>query len=240
MDADMNELSHKLGIGRFGIECAAKSSRMWSGGNQSSGYDAFLSFFQDVAQLPLDYSAYKHWRALAEHSGPRIVHPDFCMISDRPELLLVDEQNRPHNETGPFCRWRDGSALYAVHGVRVPAKWVERPSEVSPAEILAHENVEIRAAGAALVGWQKMLSVLNARTIDKGASEDIGDLIEVELPGLDMHGLFLKATCPRNNVICEGVPPVDDFGLPIKTALHAQAWRVGLHPSEYKHPEVRT
>ena len=241
INADMRQLATDIGVGDFGLQCAAKSYRMWSGGNQWSGYDAFLSFFQDVVKLPLDYSAYTHWRTLAERSGPRIMHPDFCMISDRPEILTVDEQNRSHNETGPCCQWRDGSKLYSFHGARVPAKWIEHRDTIDPAEVIAHENVEIRAAGAALIGWPKMLSVLKERIIDDSGSDDIGQLIEITLPGLAQPGRFLKAKCPRNGIICEGVPRVSDIdNLPIKTALHAQAWRIGDPLSDYQHPTRRT
>ena len=241
VNGDMKRMAQQLGIGDFGLQCAAQAWRMWSGGNQYSGYDAYLSFFQDIAKLPIDYSAYQHWRTLTERSGPRIVHPDFCMISDRPEILTVDDQNRPHNETGPFCRWRDGSALYSFHGARVPAKWIENRASVDPAEVLSHENVEIRAAGAALIGWPKMLSVLKERIIDDSGSDDIGQLIELTLPGLAEPGRFLKAKCPRNGIICEGVPRVSDIdNLPIETALHAQAWRIGDPLSEYTHPTSRT
>jgi hypothetical protein len=237
----MRALANTLGVGDFGLSCAEKALRMWSGGNQYSGYDAYLSFFQDVAQLPLDYSAYQHWRALTEHSGPRIVHPDFCMISDRPELLKVDAQNRPHAEDGPFCRWRDGTALYSWHGVRVPAAWIERKETLDPNEVISHPNVELRAAGAAIIGWPKMLSVLQVKIIDDSGSEDIGQLIELTLPGLKEPGRFLKAKCPRNGIICEGVPHVSDIDhLPIDTALHAQAWRIGDPLSEYIHPSRRT
>jgi hypothetical protein len=237
---DMVALADALGVEAFGLQCAARAYNMWSGGNQWSGYDAYLSFFQDIAKLDIDYSGYQHWRTLAEHSGPRIMHPDFCMISDRPMTLTVDEQNRPHGENGPFCRWRDGTALYSWHGARVPAEWIEERATLDPNEVIKHDNVEVRAAGAALVGWPRMLSVLKAEVVDDSGSPDIGQLIELKLPGLSQPGRFLKARCPRNSLICEGVPRVDDFGLPIETASHAQAWRVGLHPSEYRHPEVRT
>ncbi|MBC7169026.1 DUF6745 domain-containing protein, partial [Phenylobacterium sp.] len=214
---------------------------MWHYGNQDSGYDAYLSFFQDIAKLDIDYSGYRHWRTLTEHSGPRIMHPDFCMISDRPEVLTVDDQRRPHSENGPFCRWRDGSALYAWHGTRVPARWIEQRDSLDPQEVIRAENVEERAAGAAMIGWPKMLGVLDAKVIDDSGSPDIGQLIELRLPGLSEPGRFLKAECPRNGTIVEGVPRISDIdGLPIETALHAQAWRIGDPLSEYQHPPART
>ena len=128
----------------FGLRCAASAYRMWQGGNQWSGYDSYLTFFRHIAKLSLDYSAYDHWEKLSLHSGPRIVHQDFCMISDRPIVLLVDAENRPHCDDGPFCRWSDGSALYSVHGVRVPAYVVERPQDITVEKIQAEGNAEVR------------------------------------------------------------------------------------------------
>jgi hypothetical protein len=207
---------------------------MWTGGNQYAGYDSFLSFFQDVAQLPIDYSAYNHWRALAEHSGPRIMHADFCMISDRPTRLLVDDRNRPHCEDGPFCEWADGSQLYAWHGARLPAKWVLQRTTIDPTEILREANVEQRAAGAACIGWPRMLAALKYKVIDADPDPSHGELIELRLEGLPAPGRFLKAECPRNGTIVEGVPSE------IRTVLEAQAWRVGLTPTEFRYPTVRT
>jgi hypothetical protein len=207
---------------------------MWQGGNQWSAVESYLTFFQDVARLPLDYSNYQHWRALAEHSGPRIVHPDFCMISDRPARLTVDEANRPHNEDGPFCEWRDGSQLYAWHGTRLPARWIRDRKTIDPREILRARNVELRAAGAACVGWPRMLEALRYTIIDRDPDPSHGELIEVRLDGLPRPGRFLKAHCPRNGIIVEGVPPEID------SVIAAQAWRVGLTPAEFSYPPVRT
>ncbi len=72
------------------------------------------------------------------------MHPEFCMISDRPEVLRIDDQNRPHCTTGPFCRWRDGFALYAVHGVRVPWDIIEDNSSITVKRIEAEQNAEVR------------------------------------------------------------------------------------------------
>ena len=125
--------------------------------------------------------------------------------------------------------------------MRVPASWIEGRANINPKEIIKHENVELRAAGAAIAGWPKMLSVLESKVIDDSGSDDIGQLIELKLPGLPEPGRFLKAHCPRNGVIVEGVPRKSDIdGLAIETALHAQAWRIGDPLSDYIHPPART
>jgi len=119
---NMRAVARLFGDEKFLMSCAESSYRLETGGNQNSDWVAYLSFFRHVAKLKLpQYEKFQHYENAAIHGGPRIMHAEFCMISDRPEILTVDEQIRPHNDTGPFCRWRDGTALYSIHGVRVPA-----------------------------------------------------------------------------------------------------------------------
>jgi hypothetical protein len=110
-------------------------------------------------------------------------------------------------------------------------------------EIVHTKNVELRAVGLRVFGLNKILTDMGAKVIDDSGSPEVGKLLSMSVPDdvfTEPEHLFLSAQCPRNGLIIEGVPSVDDFGLPIRTALHAQAWRVGLHPSEYVHPEIRT
>lgn len=87
----------------------------------------------------------------------------------------------------------------------------------------------------------KAFDLLDGRVINDSGSPDIGELVEVRIPGLPEPGRYLRARCPRNGVIMEGVPRVSDIdGLPIETALHAQAWRIGDPLSDYQHPPQRT
>ena len=48
-----------------------------------------------------------------------IMHEKFCIVSDFPEILTNDNQNRPHNDHGPSHRWRDGFEIYHLDGVRL-------------------------------------------------------------------------------------------------------------------------
>ena len=228
--------------GDFGLACAARWAGPFQGGNMWAASSAYISAFRDVLGLRLpEHAAFEAWEAASIHGGFRVMHEEFCIVSDFPEFIRVDDQNRPHCETGPSHRWRDGWSLYHWHGTAVPAHWIEDRANLDPAEVIRAENVEQRAAGAAIVGWPKMLSVLKQKVINDSGSEDIGALIELTLPGLDEPGRFLKARCPRNGLIVEGVPRISDIdGLPIDTALAAQAWRIGDPQSEYQHPPRRT
>jgi hypothetical protein len=164
-----------------------------------------------------------------------------AFVSLIPSVVLVDDARRLHCETGPAFVWLDGISDFYWHGTSVPDSWITDRHNLDPNEVIKAPNVEQRAAGASICGWPKMLSVLKSKTIDDSGNDDIGQLIELTLPGLSEPGLFLKAKCPRNGIIVEGVPRISDVdGLPINTALAAQAWRIGDPLSEYIHPETRT
>jgi hypothetical protein len=99
------------------------------------------------------------------------MHSDFCIISDRPEILLVDERNRPHCDTGPFCKWRDGSALYSIHGTMVPEWIVENPEQITIEEIFKETNAEIRRIMCERFGFRKFGQAL----IDSGKAKLINE-----------------------------------------------------------------
>ena len=97
-------------------------------------------------------------------------------------------------------------------------------------------------------GWAKILPQLatmlkepHYQVLDTHPKPEIGELVRLSLPEMQISALFLKAHCPRNGTIVEGVPEVSDIdGLPITTALAAQAWRIGDPLSEYVQPPRRT
>jgi hypothetical protein len=151
------------------MACAARYWG-WTGGNQWSGWVAYLSFFQDVALLGLkQYEAFSHYRALAEHAGPRVIHDEFVMISDRPEFIKRDERGRPHCIDGAFTRWRDGSEIYAFHGVYVPRSWTNGGLTVKA--LKETTNAEQRRVGVEVYGRAKFLRDTGAKVLHA----DIGD-----------------------------------------------------------------
>lgn len=178
-----------FGLNELGLACASSIYRLWQGGNQWSGVDTLLSFLRHIAQLPLDYSKWQHWESASIHGGPRVMHENFCMVSDRPETLRVDEQNRPHCDDGPFCRWRDGSALYAWHGVRTPAWIIEHPELITPAKIEAESNAEVRCVEMEKYGLYRYLQDSGAQEIHRDefgvlyrkADWLLGDMMVVEV-----------------------------------------------------------
>jgi hypothetical protein len=205
---------------------------MRDGGNQWSAWCSYLSWFR-LAGLDIDYSKWIHYENAAIYGGPRYMHAKFCIVSDRPRILRVDDLNRPHSSLGPSHEWADGVRLYYWHGVKVEEAWIERPQDVDVSKVFTEANNEKRAALAQIVGWDRVLSVYRPRTIDKDA-EHIGELLEVDLP--DAPGSrFLRVIGPGN----AGPRGAYVLGVPreMRTAREANGWTYG--DNTYK-PGVRT
>ena len=201
-----------------------------------------MTFFRDACGWENEtLTKFEVTETLIKSCGWTWWHENVLAISDRPSALHRDEQGRLHCETGPAIAYRDGWSLYYWHGVSVPAEWIEKRATLDPTIVLKSENVEQRAAGAAIIGWAKMVTKLKRKIIDGDPETDMGALIELTMPGLREPGRFLQAKCPRNGIIVEGVPRISDIdNLPIDTVIAAQAWRVGDPQSEYEHPPLRT
>lgn len=159
-------------------------------------------------------------------------HKEFVMICDRPAEIHRDVDGRLHSPTGPAIAWRDGWGIYAWRGTRVPRAWIENPESLDPRLALTHENVEQRRCVAEILGWEKVLNLLNPKVIDTDEDEEIGQLLEVEVAGNLER--FLKVRCGTGRRFVLPVPPT------VQTALEANAWTFGLDSAALKGLEVRT
>lgn len=136
---------------------------------------AYLSGFRDVIGLDLpQHVAYSHYEAAAMEGGFRVMHEDFCMVSDFPKIILKDSANRPHCDTGPSHEWRDGWALYHIHGVRVPEYVVERPQEITIEKINAEKNAEVQRVMIERYGESRYIEDFGMKPIAK--DERFGDI----------------------------------------------------------------
>lgn len=214
----------------FLVDCADRASRMRDGGNHWAGWACFVSFFRYVAKLDLDYSKWHHYEVLASF-GPRYVHPAFCVISALPTTLKVDDERRPHCATGPFCAWADGRELYYWHGTQVPAEWIKNPSSMEPSLAINHPNAEQRRCAAEIMGWDRILRHLGAKTVDENPDPVVGTLLEVTLEGTQER--FLRVRCGTGRTFALPVPP------DTRSAKAAQDWLWQWDDTMPK-PELRT
>ena len=162
------------------MECVKNAQSMNNGGNTWSGWIAYINFFKEVAKLPLDYSRWNLYEAAAV-AGPRYMHEAFCILSEPPLVLTADDANLPHNDTGPFCRWSDGSQLYSVHNVRLPGWILEQPETITLEEIRGETNAEIKRIMREKYGEARYLQDIGAKVIDLDSIPTVAGTTEGEI-----------------------------------------------------------
>ena len=220
--------------GALGLACSKRWSSNYQGGAYWAGYESYLTAMRDIIGLRLsEHEKYVAWERCAIAAPFRALHEDFCIVSDFPEVLKVDDENRPHCETGPSHSWRDGWALYHWHGVSIPDEWIEDKQSLTAKTALTWTNIEQRRAACEILGWDRILSELNARVIDEDDNPQVGTLVEVSLPDAGEER-FLRVVCGTGRRFALPVPKT------VKSAVEAQAWTWGLDTSEFQKPEIRT
>jgi hypothetical protein len=201
-------------------------------------YEAYLSAMRDVLGLKLpQHDNFYFWEQAAIHGGFRVMHQEFCIVSDFPELIKRDEENRPHCADGPSHRWRDGWSLYHWHGQPVPCEWIVSPESLTPQIALTWPDIDQRIAACEILGWHKIIddqiSKGYARILDEDLDPQIGKLVEIDLPD---HGkqkfIFAKCGTGRDVAVMADKDAT--------TILEAQAASYGLKAQDFIIPETRT
>ena len=199
-----------------------------------SAWCSYLTGLREVLGLDLpQYTAFESYEQAAINGGFRIMHDEFCIVSDFPEVLKKDEQNRPHCVDGPSHQWRDGWRLYHWHGVKVPAEWIENTASLSAQTALACTNIDQRRAACEILGWATILRELHATVIDQDGDEEIGTLIECDIPDSGRER-FLRVMCGTKREFVLPVPKE------MTTAIQASAWTYGIDNLTSYKPEIRT
>ena len=73
-----------------------------------------------------------------------IPHRHICWVSEPPQVLKTDEFGRLHSASGPALQYGDGFAIYAWKGVEVPARLIERPEQITIADIDRAVDIHVR------------------------------------------------------------------------------------------------
>lgn len=183
------EVKKTSGLGEWGIECIRFANKMWHGGNMSVSSEAFVSFFKDVVKVDerygVDFTSWIPWEETVKTGGGRFLHHRFAVISDFPEILEYDEQDRPHGENGPHAKFRDGCAMYYWHGVQIPAWIMETPDKITAKKILEERNAEVRRVMMEKMTPAKFIRDAKATIVHEDVDQ-LGKprrLLRVDLPG---------------------------------------------------------
>ena len=183
--------------GQDGLKAAKRWDRVKQGGSSDFSELACLTAFRDVLGLSLPaHEDFAHWEQAAIEGSMRVMHDEFCIVCDFPEVLKLDDRGLPHCEDGPSHRWRDGWALYHWHGTRVPQAWIEDKASLTAAFALTVRNTELRRAAMEIVGWHNVLRELNGWVVAEDPDPERGRLVDVRLPGCVHRPAFFTSDAP--------------------------------------------
>jgi hypothetical protein len=181
------------------------------------------------------------WVTLARTCGWWWPAEDRCVVVDRPAVLRVepgvDDDWRLHSADGPSVVYRDGWAVHAWHGTRVPA-WVFDSPTVD--RINAESNVEVRRCAVERIGWDTFIAEAGLRLV--GCSPDPGN------PGAELRLYDLPWTATRVLLAVNGSVERDGtrrrYGLRVpdwlEDPLEAAGWTYGLTGAQYALVQRRT
>jgi hypothetical protein len=158
------------------IDCANSVYNMWAYGGEWTGYDEWIEFFREHCGYEQDgrvnYKNWHPWRLATRHGGIRIMHKEFCIVSDRPLTIHIETVNgrgRLHNDSGPAKSYRDGWGIWAIHGTRVTKQIVEAPHTLTTDQILSETNAEIRRIMIDRFGAERLMRESSAELINTDA-----------------------------------------------------------------------
>jgi hypothetical protein len=140
-----------------------------------------------------------------------------------------------HNDAGPAIAFRDGWALYYVHGVRVTRQIVERPETLTVAQIAGEANVEVRRVMIDRFGQDRYLTAAGARQVH---TDDWGTLWRVDFPDDESLVMVevLNATAEPDGSFKTYFLRVDPL---CRTAREAVAWTFAETADDYQ-PAMQT
>jgi hypothetical protein len=212
---------------KFVISCIQYWYRAYQGGNMWSGFIAYGDACENVLRLTglSVWEAFHAYRDSGIYGGFRAMHEKFCIVSDFPEYIKTNKDNKPHCETGPSHRWRDGFEIYYLNGIKMTKKQVMTPAEeLDITEILNMDNVDQQRELIRKVGAERLILKSGMKPIDsfvhitKNNKKLEYKLYHLKVKDKDRKYLYYEHATLPGVFYARPVPPE------CTKAIHGRAW----------------
>ncbi len=193
-------------------------------------------YFRSVCGLKDETETLRGLLLVAATADWIIPHKNICWVSEPPQTVRTDASGRLHCDKGPALQYRDGWTVYAWKGVEVPSRIIERPSEISHADIDRASDIHVRRCMIERLTPQRFIESGAAFRISE---DDTGVLWERRWPDGDAWAAV---------EVINGTPEPDGtrkrYFLQVPpnmlTARSAVAWTYGLTARQYRGLLLRT
>ena len=140
-------------------------AQVW--GSHESGWLSFYDYFYRVAGLEV-VERLSGLIELAQCCGWWAPYRNMAILQHRHCELHLNAAHQIHNERGAAVLYRDGLAVWALNGVRVPRWLVETPAEqIDPLAFSKEENAQIRREIVRKVGVERLCAKLGSKILDQ-------------------------------------------------------------------------
>jgi len=85
-------------------------------GNNDAHWLGFYEYFKDVCNLIEETKMLEGLWLAAKSMHWYLPYKNICIVSNRPEHISFNSNNKLHNDMGPAIRYRDGFSIYANNG----------------------------------------------------------------------------------------------------------------------------
>jgi hypothetical protein len=170
-------------------DAAVKLASKLAGGTPASHLSGFvygqhaagwLSFYDAWGRIGVDVHELEGLLTVARHCGWWLPFDCLTICCERPCRLQLDADRRLHDDKEPALAFRDGYALYADHGVVIPARLRTDPASITWQEIDAEPNLEVRRVMLNIYGAGRYIRESGAQKV---AEDDYGELYRKDVPG---------------------------------------------------------
>jgi len=194
-------------------------------GSHEAGWLSFYDYFRVEFDLKEETENLTGLSMAAQECGWFTPMKDVCIVSERHNILHLDNDGRLHCLEGQAQGFPDGTGKWCIHGIDVGKRIVEQPETITVKEIEKESNVELRRILIDQYGQDRYL-------IDSGAKEintdDWGTLYR-KIQDDDEDMLMVKLV--NSTVESDGTYKEYFFRVPpdenITTAYAAVCWGYG-------------
>ncbi|MBX3075279.1 hypothetical protein KF728_23560 [Candidatus Obscuribacterales bacterium] len=230
-EQDFDVLGRLVFDANFAAGCAQQSWYCGLGGQDGDHLE--LLSFADVSGV--DLPATKGILALSREVNWWWVFDKVAIVTYRPQMLVLDSDDRLHNNSGPAVEYNDSWCIYARHGKFIPERVIRFAHRKNLLEIDREQNIEVRRHLIEVYGVEQYLKDAEAVKIDE---DSCGVLYRKDFlldEPLKMVKVLNSSPEPDGTFkyYFLRVPPN------VMTAREAVAWTFGMSPEEY-HPEIET
>jgi hypothetical protein len=198
-------------------------------GLHDANWLSFYDYFMGVTKLNC-CKQLKPLMDLSENCGWWWPFEGAVILTEKPNFICRDEQNRLHHESRKALEYPDGFGVYSWHGVRVPDWVIKYPESITIDKINKEENAEVKRVLLERFGIPRWLKEIKATIVQK---DRFGKLIETRAlsswegeEDLAKFVLVKDASTARQYAL--RVPPS------VKTAHEGIAWTFGMTAEQYQ------